>query len=492
MSTEREIYIYNTLTRRKERFEPRTPGEVSIYVCGVTPYDHAHIGHARPSIFFDVLRKFFREMGFRVTLVQNFTDIADTIIDRARERGMEPLELARHYSEAYLEAMDRLGVERADVYPKVSEHIDAIIEMIQGLIEKGAAYESQGSVFFRVDAFPEYGKLSNQRKEELMAGARIEVDEAKEDHLDFALWKRAKPGEPSWPSPWGPGRPGWHIECSAMSLKYLGNSFDIHGGGLDLIFPHHENEIAQSEAYTGEAPFVRYWIHNGLVTMGDEKMSKSLGNFVTVDAVLQEYHPTFVRYAVLQHHYRSPMEFSKGQLETMKRGWQRLNRAYQEMLEISPPLSVERAREQGAPEELLAAVKGTQEKFLRAMADDFNTALALASLFELIRDVRPYLAGASSASAGEKAGIGAALAVLQRLGAGILGVLTEDDVDEGAARDGASDELVRGLVELVLEIRANARKAKDFATADHLRSRLQELGIVVEDRPEGTRWSFKG
>ena len=492
MSTEREIYIYNTLTRRKERFEPRTPGEVSIYVCGVTPYDHAHIGHARPSIFFDVLRKFFREMGFRVTLVQNFTDIADTIIDRARERGMEPLELARHYSEAYLEAMDRLGVERADVYPKVSEHIDAIIEMIQGLIEKGAAYESQGSVFFRVDAFPEYGKLSNQRKEELMAGARIEVDEAKEDHLDFALWKRAKPGEPSWPSPWGPGRPGWHIECSAMSLKYLGNSFDIHGGGLDLIFPHHENEIAQSEAYTGEAPFVRYWIHNGLVTMGDEKMSKSLGNFVTVDAVLQEYHPTFVRYAVLQHHYRSPMEFSKGQLETMKRGWQRLNRAYQEMLEISPPLSVERAREQGAPEELLAAVKGTQEKFLRAMADDFNTALALASLFELIRDVRPYLAGASSASAGEKAGIGAALAVLQRLGAGILGVLTEDDVDEGTARDGASDELVRGLVELVLEIRANARKAKDFATADHLRSRLQELGIVVEDRPEGTRWSFKG
>ncbi|MFS8573258.1 MAG: cysteine--tRNA ligase, partial [Clostridia bacterium] len=300
MSMQPEIYLYNTLTRRKERFEPRRPGEVSIYVCGVTPYDDAHIGHARPAVFFDVVRKFLRAAGYRVTFVQNFTDVDDKIIARARERGMDPLELARRYSQSYLEDMDRLGVERADIYPRVSEHIDDIIRMIQGLIEKGAAYASEGSVFFSVESFPGYGKLSNQRVDELVAGARVEVDPGKRAHLDFALWKAAKPGEPAWDSPWGPGRPGWHIECSAMSLKYLGNSFDIHGGGLDLVFPHHENEIAQSEAYTGEAPFVRYWLHNGLVTLGDEKMSKSLGNFVTVQEVLKEHHPAFVRYAVLQ------------------------------------------------------------------------------------------------------------------------------------------------------------------------------------------------
>ncbi len=430
--------------------------------------------------------------AIRVTLVQNFTDIADTIIDRAKERGMEPLELARHYSEAYLEAMDRLGVERADVYPKVSEHIDDDHRddpgphREWGCLRKSRERLLPGRRFPRVrQAFKPAERRADGRG--AYRGGRGQGRPSRFRSVEAGKTRRAFLAKP-----WGPGRPGWHIECSAMSLKYLGNSFDIHGGGLDLIFPHHENEIAQSEAYTGEAPFVRYWIHNGLVTMGDEKMSKSLGNFVTVDAVLEEYHPTFVRYAVLQHHYRSPMEFSKGQLETMKRGWQRLNRAYQEMLEISPPLSVEGLGSKARRKSSWRRSKGLKRNFSRAMADDFNTALALASLFELIRDVRPYLAGASSASAGEKAGIGAALAVLQRLGAGILGVLTEDDVDEGTARDGASDELVRGLVELVLEIRANARKAKDFATADHLRSRLQELGIVVEDRPEGTRWSFKG
>lgn len=490
MSTEREIYLYNTLTRRKERFVPRKEGEANIYVCGVTPYDEAHIGHARPSIFFDVVRRFLRELGYRVTLVQNFTDVDDKIIARANERGMEPVELARHYSERYLESMDRLGVERADMYPKVSEHIADIVAMIEGLIERGAAYESGGNVFFRVASFPDYGKLSNQRKEELLAGARIEVDAGKEDPLDFALWKAAKPGEPSWPSPWGPGRPGWHIECSAMSLKYLGSPIDIHGGGLDLVFPHHENEIAQSEAYTQEEPFVRYWLHNGLITFGDEKMSKSLGNFITVDAVLEEHHPAFVRYAVLQHHYRSPMEFSDAQLSTMKRGWQRLNRAYQQMLEKSAALSLDEARVQSAPESLVDAAARAEEKFFQAMADDFNTPAALASLFELIRDVRPYAAPDRQLSQAEAAGMGAVVGVLERLGGSILGVLTQDAVDE-EAKGGAGDGLVSALIELIVELRAEARKARDFATADRLRDRLNELGVVLEDGPQGTRWSFR-
>jgi len=489
MSMQPEIYLYNTLTRRKERFEPRRPGEVSIYVCGVTPYDDAHIGHARPAVFFDVVRKFLRAAGYRVTFVQNFTDVDDKIIARARERGMDPLELARRYSQSYLEDMDRLGVERADIYPRVSEHIDDIIRMIQGLIEKGAAYASEGSVFFSVESFPGYGKLSNQRVDELVAGARVEVDPGKRAHLDFALWKAAKPGEPAWDSPWGPGRPGWHIECSAMSLKYLGNSFDIHGGGLDLVFPHHENEIAQSEAYTGEAPFVRYWLHNGLVTLGDEKMSKSLGNFVTVQEVLKEHHPAFVRYAVLQHHYRSPMEFGGEQLETMKRGWLRLNRTYQQLAGAAPAAGVDEARKAGAPEELLHAVQRTRERFFAAMADDFNTAAALASLFELLREVRPLLG--QSPDDGAKAALGAARAVLEELGAGILGVLTLDPLDPAGDTGGRSDELVRELVNLIVEIRSEARAARDFARADRIRDALQRLGIVLEDRPDGTRWSFK-
>jgi len=487
MAIQQEIHLYNTLARRKERFVPRTEGEVSIYVCGVTPYDEAHIGHARPAIFFDVVRKFLRAAGYRVKLVQNFTDVDDKIIARANQRGVDPIELARTYSEAYLASMDRLGVERADHYPRVSEHIAEIIEMIEGLIARGAAYASEGSVFFRVASFPSYGKLSNQRVEELVAGARVESDPGKRDHLDFALWKAAKPGEPAWPSPWGPGRPGWHIECSAMSLKYLGNSFDIHGGGLDLVFPHHENEIAQSEAYTGEEPFVRYWVHNGLVTLGAEKMSKSLGNFVTIDEVLKTYHPAFVRYAVLQHHYRSPMEFVKEQLETMKRGWQRLNRTYQQLVQAAPALGLDEAQKAGASARLIAAAEKARQRFFEAMADDFNTPSALASLFELLREVRAHW----GESPGEKAGLGAVRRTLEELGGEIFGVLTLDDLGEAPGLDGKSEELVRELVNLVIELRSEARAARDFARADRLRDALQRLGIVVEDRPDGTRWSFK-
>ncbi len=481
------IRVYNTMSRTKEEFVPRRAGEVSIYVCGVTPYDEAHLGHARPSVFFDVVRKFLRMIGLRVTLVQNFTDVDDKIIDRAKARGMDPLELARGYAESYLASMDRLGVERADHYPKVSEHIPEIVQMIEGLIERGAAYPSDGSVFFSVDAFPGYGKLSRQRKEELIAGARIEPGEGKRSPLDFALWKAAKEGEPAWESPWGPGRPGWHIECSAMSLKYLGSGFDIHGGGVDLVFPHHENEIAQSEAFTGEEPFVRYWLHNGLVTFGDEKMSKSLGNFVTVDQVLEEYDASLVRYAILQHHYRSPMEFCKERMESLRRGWLRLNRAAAELRALGEPLSLEEAEARGADPTFIALARTAEAKFVAALADDFNTPAALAALFELVRDARAQQRS-KGGSSGVVAGLLGVLGTLQRLAGDVMGVLAGEAALEEARR---SDGLVEALVELVLEVRAEARRERNFALADRLRDRLGELGIAVKDAPEGTSWSFK-
>lgn len=486
----REIYIYNTLTRTKERFVPRSEGEVSIYVCGVTPYDEAHLGHARPSVFFDVVRRYLEFMGYTVHLVQNFTDVDDKIIERAKAEGLEPLELAATYSERYLASMDRLGVQRAVRYPKVSEHIDEIIEMIEGLVEKGAAYESEGNVFFRVEAFPGYGKLSNQQKDELVAGARIEPGEGKESPLDFALWKAAKPGEPAWPSPWGPGRPGWHIECSAMSLKYLGSGFDIHGGGLDLIFPHHENEIAQSEAYTGSEPFVRYWMHNGLVNFGKEKMSKSLGNFVTVDALVDEYGAALIRYLIVQQHYRSPMEFDDEQIAQARRGWERLNRAYAELVAMVPTYSIEEAEAAQGDPALVARARETVEKFIGALADDFNTPVALASLFELVRDARAHVGTThpDELSEATRVGLGAVRGVLEQLGGDILDILSLESVS--AKESQASDELVGALVQLLLDVRQEARAARNFAQADQIRDRLAELGIEVQDSPEGPKWRF--
>ncbi len=483
------IQIYNTLSRKKEPFLPRREGEASIYVCGVTPYDDAHLGHARPAIVFDVLRRFFRHAGYRVTLIQNFTDVDDKIIQRAEERNTDPLELSAEYSRRYLESMDRLGVERADNYPKVSEHIEDIVAMIESLIANGAAYASGGDVFFRVEAFEEYGKLSRQKKDELVSGARIEPGEGKESPLDFALWKAAKEGEPAWDSPWGPGRPGWHIECSAMSVKYLGSGFDIHGGGIDLIFPHHENEIAQSEASTGE-PFVRYWMHNGLVNFGDEKMSKSLGNFVTVDDLLEKYDPAFLRYAVLQHHYRSPIEFSDEQMKGMKRGWERLNRAFDELSAFGPPLSIDDGRTGGADLKLLEMAIAAEDKFHKAMADDLNTPSAIAALFELIRDFRSVASTAGkSASEAEQVAARVGAGVLARLAGEILGVLREGEEPVDSAGD---SRLVDALIRLLVEVREEARQARDFQRADKIRDSLKELGVVLEDTAEGTRWSVQG
>lgn len=485
-----EIQLYNTLTRIKERFVPREAGKVSIYVCGVTPYDEAHLGHARPSVVFDVVRRFFEYCGYRVRLVQNFTDVDDKIIERANARGVSALHLAETYSQRYLESMDRLDVRRAALYPKVSEHIHEIVSMIQGLIENGAAYESEGSVLFRVDAFSDYGKLSKQRKDELLAGVRVESSEAKAAPLDFALWKAAKPGEPAWESPWGPGRPGWHIECSAMSIKYLGSGFDIHGGGLDLIFPHHENEIAQSEAYTGEEPFVRYWMHNGLINFGNEKMSKSLGNFITVDELAEQYGAPLVRFLILQQHYRSPMEFSDEQMAQARKGWERLNRAVQRLSTIGPALTIEEAQNRGAHSELISQAEVAEKRFVAAMADDFNTPAAFAALFELVRDVRSLTPNSDTdVSAETRSGIGAVLGVLERMGGEILGILTDKPID--ADGGDASDELVDGLVKMLLEVREEARQAREFARADALRDRLGELGIVVEDTPQGSKWAFK-
>ncbi|REJ33561.1 MAG: cysteine--tRNA ligase [Bacillota bacterium] len=493
-----QIRVYNTLTRRKEVFEPAEPGHVRIYACGVTPYAEAHIGHARPALLWSVIRKYLQWRGFRVTLVQNFTDVDDKIIQRARERGEDPLALAARYAEQYLDAMRRLGVEEADHYPRVSQHIREIVEMIRVLEQKGFAYAVDGDVFFDVTRFPDYGKLSGQRLEELMAGTRFETDERKRNPMDFALWKAAKPGEPSWDSPWGPGRPGWHIECSAMSLAYLGNGFDFHGGGMDLVFPHHENEIAQSEAYTGQPPFVRFWVHNGLVKMGAEKMSKSLGNVVGIDELLERHPAALIRFLLLNTHYRSPLEFSDQALAEARRGWQRLNGAFVELkvflrergADGAPEAEPDRAGLDEAGLRFLASVNETPARFDASMADDFNTPVAIAVLFDLARETNGFrqhlLRRARGVQRAELAVLQRALAVFERLGGWLLGILDE----RAAAGAGESAQLLGGVMELLLEVRQEARARKDWATADRIRDRLRELGIIVEDTPTGSRWKL--
>lgn len=475
-----EIQVTNTLTRRKEPLIPLKPGHISMYVCGVTPYDATHVGHARPAVVFDVVRRFLRHKSLSVQLVQNFTDIDDKIIARASEKGMTPLELANTYSEEYLHSMDRLGVERADAYPRVSEHIPDIVAMIEELIQKGFAYVEDGDVYFSVSRFPEYGKLSNQKLEELETGTRFDVDERKRHPGDFALWKAAKPGEPAWDSPWGQGRPGWHIECSAMAYRYLGAQIDIHGGGVDLVFPHHENEIAQSEAFSGQVPFVRYWLHNGLVNMNGEKMSKSLGNFLTVEDVLSKYPAELLRYFILSHHYRSAVDFAPERVEAAEKGWRRLNALVWELRELDltpqwPGLSaLWSGKTQLDPQGLGTVIAKAAGEFEAAMSDDFNTPRAIAVLFDVVREVR---------AAGMKApGIDLALAFLEEAAGDILGVLGEP---MAAVRE---EGLNVQLLELLVELRNEARKRKDWEQADRIRDRLKELGVVLEDTPSGTRW----
>lgn len=476
---QKTIRVYNTMTRQKEEFVSNKDNRVGIYVCGVTPYSHTHLGHARPNVIWDVIKKFLRSQGYETFHVQNFTDVDDKIIARANQEGIPALELSRRFIQEYLDSMDALGVERADLYPKVSEHITEIIEMVEQLIANGHAYEVDGNVFFSVSSFPEYGKLSNQKRDELLEGTRFEVDPSKRDPADFALWKKAKPGEPAWDSPWGPGRPGWHIECSAMSHKYLGCGFEFHGGGSDLIFPHHENEIAQSEAATGEMS-ARYWVHNGMLNLQDTKMSKSLGNFVTVQELVKRYPKELIRFYLLSTHYRSELEYYEGKIEEMARGWNRLNESVDNLRSLigAPSVSEELASED---EKLLERINQIEESIVDALADDFNTAQAIGHLFDLTREINAYSSASNRLS---RAVLERAMDVFQDYGIDILGIIREKEIQ--------GESLVEPLLDLILEVRQELRAKKDFALADKLRDRLGELGIEVEDTPHGARWKLEG
>jgi len=458
-----EIWIYNTLTRRKERFIPFQPGHVKMYVCGVTVYDYCHLGHARVMVVFDVVYRYFRHRGFKVTYVRNITDIDDKIIQRAAAEGIPFQELTERYIEAMHQDEEALGVLRPTFEPRATQAIDKIIEMIQKLLEKGHAYVAEnGDVYYAVESFKEYGKLSGKRPEELMAGARVEVSDAKRSPLDFVLWKRAKPGEPSWESPWGPGRPGWHIECSAMSTSLLGGTFDIHGGGQDLIFPHHENEIAQSQAALDE-PFARYWMHVGFVRVNQEKMSKSLGNVFLIRELLKRYPGEAIRFFILSSHYRRPLEYTEESVAQAKRGLERLYLALRRL---------PKTEEEGVDER----AKPYERAFHEAMADDFNTPEAIATLFELAREINRL----KRENLEEAARLGRTLKALGEP----LGILQRDPEQFLRGEAPLSEEEISRLI----QERAEARKRRDFATADRIRDQLKEKGILLEDTPEGTVW----
>jgi len=451
--------IYNTLSARLEEFVP-AGDPVTVYVCGVTPYDESHVGHALSYIVFDVLRRYLEYKGYNVRHVQNFTDIDDKLIDRANRLGTTVAELAERYIERYLEDMRDLNVTPATVYPRATQEIDKIVEVIQALIDKGYAYAGGGDVYFRVRRKPDYGKLSHRSLDSMIGEMRVEAGEAKEFTGDFALWKGAKPGEPSWDSPWGPGRPGWHIECTAMSVKYLGPSIDIHGGGNDLIFPHHENEIAQSEAATGVEPFVHYWMHNGWMQFAGEKMSKSLGNFVTIRDALNSYGADALRLFVLSSHYRKPLTYSGEGMIAMQKGGERLRAA----AHVDSGAGVSPAG---------LDLESYRRRMEEGLEDDLNTAPGVAALFDLSHDInRAHAEGLEIAEA---------QALLRDLAA-LLGLSLAAPEERG------SDLAAKPFVDLLVDVRRELRAAKQFALADTVRDRLTELGIVLEDTPQGTLW----
>jgi len=478
------LRIYNTLSKQVEEFKAVNPPEVRMYVCGPTVYDYSHIGHARTYIVFDTFRKFLTYIGYNVKYVQNITDVDDKIINRANKEGMNPKELSEKFTREYFYDMKSLGIEIADIQPKVTEHIQDIIEIVKTLIDKGFAYNVSGDVYFDVTKFSGYGKLSGQTLEDIKAGARVAIDERKRNPADFALWKKAKPNEPFWDSPWGKGRPGWHIECSAMSMRYLEVPFDIHGGGQDLVFPHHENEIAQSEAYSGK-PFANYWMHVGFLTVDGEKMSKSLGNFITIRDMLKKYKKEAVRLLMLSTHYRSPLDFTWDKIEQSDKSFRRLmntiiktNQILKEYDEIYPPHRLDDEALQD-----LNNVIMYENQFLKALNDDFNTPAALAALFNLVKFTNNYLER-------DKNNPALLLRIYGSLTdfASLFGILDETVLKKETVE---MEELDR-FIELLVSVRQKARSKKDWELADYIREELKKLGIRIEDTKTGTKWMYLG
>lgn len=476
------LKVYNTMTKQKDEFKPFKKGEVSIYVCGVTPYNHPHIGNARPFVTWDVIKRYLRKCGYSVKHVQNFTDVDDKIIRTANSEGVKWSDISTRYIDSYFEVMDKLNVQRADIYPKVSEHIPDIIAMIQTLVDKGYAYPMDGDVYFSVEKFAGYGKLSGRKLDDMQAGARVEVDDRKQNPMDFALWKAAKTGEPAWESPWGNGRPGWHIECSTMSLKYLGETFDFHGGGSDLIFPHHENEIAQSQACCGhDDSFARYWLHNGFITINQEKMSKSLNNFFTVKDILEKYPAEVLRFFIIETHYRSPLDFSDERLKESQTSLNRLNTAMENVYELEKQKS---GQASAVSKTLVQAALQAKKDFYEAMDDDFNTALALSYMFALAKEINIYYHAVTTGEIEHAtADFVQAKAVYEDM-ADILGILVADESKIAEEDTG----MVEDLMKLIIELRQQARTSKDWATADKIRDDLKAIGVTLEDSPTGIRW----
>ena len=458
--------VYNTLTRKKEELVPITPGEIKMYACGPTVYNYIHIGNARPLCIFDILRRYLEYRGYNVKFVQNFTDIDDKIIRRANEEHVDFSEISERYIKEFWTDADGLNVRHATINPKATENIDAIIQIISTLIEKGYAYEAQGDVYFSTEKFKDYGKLSHQPLEDLEAGARIMVGER--EPMDFAVWKAAKPGEPAWDSPWGKGRPGWHIECSAMNWRYLGDTIDIHCGGQDLIFPHHENEIAQSECFTGK-PFAHYWMHNGYINVDNVKMSKSLGNFFTVRDVAEKYGYEPIRYLLISAQYRSPINYSTDIIEQCIAA---LNRLYTCRDSLDFELKNAADAEHDGDKAIIDGFDKYREQFISSMDDDLNTADAIASIFELVRDINTNVVGKTPS----KALVEGAIAMFDEL-TGVLGLVYN-----------RKTETLDSDVEALIEARTNARKEKNWAEADRIRDQLKEMGIVLEDTAQGVKW----
>ena len=474
------LRVFNTSTGQKEEFIPLREGHVGMYVCGVTVYDYCHIGHARAAIVFDTVYRYLQHLGYEVNYVCNFTDIDDKIIKRANEENIGWQEVTEKYIQAFYEDMGQLNITPPTTEPKATDHIDGMLDMVSSLIEQGKAYEAEGDVYFSVRNFAEYGKLSGHRLDDLKAGARVEPGEHKRDPLDFALWKKSKPGEPSWDSPWGPGRPGWHIECSAMSRHFLGTQFDIHGGGKDLVFPHHENEIAQSQGCSGTPP-VKYWLHNGFVNINEEKMSKSLGNFFTIRDILKRYHPEVLRLFLLSHHYRGPIDFADSYLNDAEKTLDRFYEFFAAVQEIRGDLNVEEGRSQ-------PFIRKIEE----AMNDDFNTAVTLAHMKEELRNLNKAMTDLNKQN-GDWSGFDQAAAAL-KYACRLLGFLYHEPKDY-KARVLATKKETMGLdvsqIEALIEQRKAAREAKDWAKADECRDALTALGVVLEDTAQGTVWKVK-